>query len=67
METITNIQKQSLHSALGWLLKTTLSNGNQYNIYCEWFWELNPNWNGDVDLLIGMEVSNEWCKNYNKI
>lgn len=63
MEIITNIQKQHFHPALGWLLQITLSNGNQYNIYCEWFFDLVPGWNGDPDTLVGIKVNEVWCKN----
>lgn len=66
METITNIKKTIMHPALGWLLKVTLSNGNRYFIYCEWFFHLNPEWTGEPDTLVGIEVADEWCKSYNE-
>jgi hypothetical protein len=66
METITQIKKLIIHPALGWLLKVVLSNGNQYNIYCEWFFHLDSEWDGDSEGLVGKEVSEEWCKSYNE-
>jgi hypothetical protein len=66
METITQTKKLILHPALGWLLKVVLSNGSRYNIFCEWFYHLKPEWSGEPDALVGLEVTEEWCKDMNE-
>ena len=66
MEQITQIKKLTFHPALGWLLKVITSSGKRYNIYCEWFFHLKPEWSGNTDELLGIEVTEKWCNDMNE-
>lgn len=59
------IHSGNMHPAVGPELKIKLVESNEtYNIWSEWFFDLIPNWKGDINDLVGLEVTQEFIDNY---
>lgn len=53
-----------LHPACGRELSISMESGFQFKVFEEWFLSLLPDWEGDPDELVGVELSQTWIDNY---
>lgn len=54
----------NLHPAVGRELLITMESGTRFKVFEEWFLSLLPDWEGDPDELVGVELTQKWIDDY---
>ena len=64
MKKIKTINPLFHHPALGKLLSIVFDDGSTAQIFEEWFFDLFPSYECNIDSLIGIQLDNEWIKTH---
>lgn len=58
------IHEGNHHPALGPKLRIKTDTNETFDVWAEWLWHAEPNWDGNIQSLVGMELSCAWLEEF---